>query len=141
MTTLTYTNVNDVERISDGLSTYERARVNVKSGTQIVYLCVVNYPTLRRNEAFTCTPPYGHVLGREGDMYKIRLRSGDYHVFLEEIWERVHYAICQRHNVWYVAKLVERPKTWRPVSAFFNNFGDAKAWCDKRGITYRRLAL
>ncbi|MBR2502111.1 MAG: hypothetical protein IKB68_06525 [Rikenellaceae bacterium] len=142
MVTLTYSNVDGIERISDGLQTFERARINIKAGTQIVYVCDVHYPALREAKAFTCRSPYGVVLGREGDMYDIRLNSGDYTVFLSEIWERAHYAIFSTmHNVHYVAKLVERPKTWRPVSAFFSNFEEAKAWCDKRGITYNKITI
>jgi hypothetical protein len=142
MVTLTYSNVDCVERISDGLQTFERARINVKAGTQIVYLCNVNYPALIDLKTFTCRAPYGVVLGREDDMYSVRLNSGDYTVFLSEIWERAHYAIFSTvHNVHYVAKLVETPKTWRPVSAFFSNFGEAKAWCDERGITYNKITI
>lgn len=141
MVTLTYSNVDGVERISDGLHTYERAPINIKPFSEVMRVATLDLDFLVKHRTVTCSVLYGHISERISDMWEIQggFTCGKFYAFHKELFVRRCYTIVSEvaNGEWSsftVSRFSTYTKTWRPVSPTFKTFGEAKDWCDERCI-------
>ena len=151
MVTLTYSNVDGVERISDGLQTYERAPIDIKPLSPIMHVSTTDLDFLVKHKSVTCDVKHGYITERIGDMWEAEAcftrKSFDtitykyFYAFHKELFVRKRYCIFSamsngERSLYHVARFSTYANVWQPVSSTFKTFEEAKGWCNERCIRF-----